>query len=98
MVRVRQVAQDVVLAGSRRALRLVHPVSLYLPSSHGGRLEAVMDLVSESISRAASAGVSTKDAEKHFARGQSEFASERYPKAFDEVCKAYRALTSGGGA
>lgn len=92
-------AETLQSQGMERQLVRCEPlVSLYLPSSHGGRLEAVMDLVSESISRAASAGVPTKDAEKHFARGQSEFASERYPKAFDEVCKAYRALTSGGGA
>lgn len=92
-------AKSLQSQGMERQLVRCEPlVSLYLPSSHGGRLEAVMDLVSESISRAASAGVPTKDAEKHFARGQSEFASERYPKAFDEVCKAYRALTSGGGA
>ena len=70
-------------------------VSLFLPTEHGGRLEAVGDLVSEWITQVEAAGFSVRKSWLHYQKALAELEKGSFRKAYRNFCRAYDRLTMG---
>lgn len=66
--------------------------SLFLPSAHGGRLEAVRDIVQLWITRAGEAGKNVGSAQRIFDLAEQQMAAHQYRQAYMTFAKAYRRL------
>ena len=68
-----------------------HPISLFLlPEAHGGYLEVVRAIVTETIDNMRAAGMKIREAEKKLAKGDEKFAVGDYKKAYKNFADAYR--------
>jgi hypothetical protein len=66
--------------------------SLFLPQQFGGQLEAVRDLVQQSITNMGQAGFDVTRAQEHFDHGMTRFAAQLYRDAYRSFASAYRTL------
>jgi hypothetical protein len=68
--------------------------SLFLPDAHGGRLEAVRDIVALWMTRANDAGIDIRSAQLSFDLGEQRRANQRYRNAYLHYANAYTKIVN----
>ena len=71
-----------------------HPIAIFqLPAQYGGYLELARDIVQETINEMIAAGENVHQAQQFWDRGNTEFSSGHYKKAYDLYSQSYNEST-----